>query len=50
MDMSIGRKRPISQLGTFEKPRILVMQNNYILKNGKHEQVIMYANKGFTPI
>jgi hypothetical protein len=25
MDMSIGQKRLVSQLGVFEKPRILVM-------------------------
>jgi hypothetical protein len=25
MDMSVGQKRPISQLGVFEKLRILIM-------------------------
>jgi hypothetical protein len=25
MDMPVGQKRPISQLGAFEKPRIIVV-------------------------
>jgi hypothetical protein len=32
MDMFIGKKKPINQLGMFEKPRILIVMPQMILK------------------
>ncbi len=32
MDMSISKKRPVSQLGVFEKPRVLVMRSDFVPK------------------
>jgi hypothetical protein len=44
MDMSIGKKRPVNQLGAFEKPRILVVALGDLRRNKCDQKYDIFRN------